>query len=89
MAIKEINFRPQQMDDKEYQFKFDNVIRFLDNGDQVKLIARFRGRELAHKEIGERELLRFAQDLDGYASAEWPPVVEGRQMFVVFTAKRK
>ena len=84
IATKEVKVRPQQMDDKEYLFKFDNIVRFLEHGDQVKLIAMLRGREIAHKELGENLLLRFAQDLKAYGKAEGPPVVQERQVFLVF-----
>ena len=89
IAVKEIRVRPQQMDDKEYQFKCDSIIRFLEHGDQVKLIAVLRGKEIAHKETGERLLLRFVQDLEEYGKAELPPVVQERQVFVVFAPKVK
>ena len=89
IAIKEIRVRPQQMDDKEYQFKFGSIIRFLEHGDQVKLIVMLRGQEITHKEIGERLLLRFFQDLEEHGKAEWPPVVQERQVFLVFAPKVK
>ena len=84
--IREVKARPQ-IEDKDYEFKLNHIIRFLEDGAQVKVIIIFRGRETARPDLGERVLLRFAKDLEKQAKAELPTVMDGRQMFLKFTPK--
>jgi len=84
--MREIKIRPIH-EDKDYQFKLEAGIRFLKEGDQLKITVMFRGREVAHPEKGEVVLLEFAKDLEKYAKAGLPPVSDGRQMWLLFTPK--
>jgi len=86
--IKEVKFRPGT-EEADYQVKLRNLIRFLTEGDKAKVTLRFRGREMAHQEIGRRLLDRLAQDLALQASVEQNPLMEGRQMVMVFSPKKK
>ena len=88
VQIKEIKFRPGT-DEGDYQIKLRNLIRFLDEGDKTKVTLRFRGRELAHQEIGARMLERLKGDLEPYGQVEQMPKMEGRQMVMVLSPKRK
>ncbi len=84
--IKEIKMRPT-IDDNDYDVKMKNVRRFLDEGDKVKVTMRFRGRELAHQELGMEVLVRVRSDLEEMAKVEQFPRMEGRQMVMVIAPK--
>ena len=86
--IKEIKFRPGT-DENDYQIKLRNIIRFLTEGDKAKVTLRFRGREMAHTEIGQKLLDRLVNDLREHAAIEQNPLMEGRQMVMMFAAKKK
>jgi translation initiation factor IF-3 len=86
--IKEIKFRPGT-DTGDYQVKLRNLIRFLEDGDKTKVTMRFRGREMAHQEIGRDLLERVKKDLEEYGSVESFPKMEGRQMIMVIGPLRK
>lgn len=88
VQIKEIKFRPGT-DDGDYNVKLRNLIRFLNDGDKAKITLRFRGREMAHQDIGVRMLERLKQDLEPYGQVEQFPKVEGRQMVMVLAPKKK
>ena len=85
--VKEVKFRPGT-DDGDYQVKLRNLIRFLNNGDKVKVTLRFRGREMAHQELGAKMLERIKLDLDEYGIVEQFPKMEGRQMVMVLASKK-
>lgn len=85
--LKEIKFRPGT-DEADYQVKMRNVRRFLDEGDKVKLTLRFRGREMAHKELGAAMLKRVETDLGEEITVEQYPRMEGRQMIMMVSAKK-
>ena len=80
--VKEIKMRPS-IDEHDYQVKMRNMRRFLDDGDKVKVTIRFRGREMAHQELGMKVLDRVREDLDEAAKVEQFPKLEGRQMIMV------
>lgn len=82
IEVKEIKMRPN-IDDHDYQTKMRAVNRFLEDGDKVKLTMRFRGREMAHQEIGLNVLKRVQDDLAEVAKVEAYPKLEGRQMIMV------
>ncbi len=82
IEVKEIKMRPN-IDEHDYQTKMRNVNRFLGDGDKVKLTMRFRGREMAHQEIGLNVLKRIQAELDEIAKVEAHPKLEGRQMVMV------
>ena len=85
--VKEIKFRPGT-EDGDYQVKLKNLIRFLTNGDKVKVTLRFRGREMAHQELGGKMLDRIKVDLDEYGVVEQFPKMEGRQMVMVLSPRK-
>lgn len=87
IQIKEIKFRPGT-DIGDYQVKLRNLIRFLENGDKAKVTLRFRGREMAHQELGMQLLKRVEADLVEYGTVEQHPKLEGRQMVMVINPKR-
>ncbi len=82
--VKEIKFRPNT-DTGDYEVKLRNLIRFLTDGDKAKVTMRFRGREMAHQELGLQMLERVEQDLKDYAVVEQRPKLEGRQMVMVLS----
>jgi len=82
IQIKEIKFRPGT-EQGDYQVKLRNLIRFLEGGDKTKVTLRFRGREMAHQELGRELLKRVEKDLVEYGSVEQFPKMEGRQMVMV------
>jgi translation initiation factor IF-3 len=82
ILVKEIKFRPK-VDEHDYQFKKKHIERFLNDGDKVKATIFFRGREMAHPEIGQRILQRLLADLADLAIAETMPRREGNQMHVI------
>ena len=86
--VKEIKFRPGT-DEGDYQIKLRKLIAFLENGDKTKITLRFRGREMAHQDIGANLLARVRDDLEEYASVEQMPQMEGRQMIMVISPKKK
>ena len=79
IEVKEIKFRPNT-DIHDYEVKMRSVTKFLDNGDKVKITMRFRGREMAHQELGRELLERVAADIEAYGKIENIPKMEGRQM---------
>ena len=85
--VKEIKFRPGT-EDGDYQVKLRNLIRFLENGDKAKVTMRYRGREMAHQEIGLQLLRRVEQDLIEYGDVEQRPEMEGRQLIMVLAPKK-
>ncbi len=82
MQVKEIKFRPGT-EEADYQVKLRNLIRFLEQGDKVKITIRFRGREMTHQELGMEVLDRLAKDIEGNAIIEQRPKIEGRQLVMV------
>ena len=87
IVVKEIKFRPGT-DEGDYKIKLRNLVRFLEEGDKTKVTLRFRGREMAHQEIGFRLLERVRGDLDPYAVVEQFPKMEGRQLVMVLSPKK-
>lgn len=89
IQVKEIKFRPGT-DEGDYQVKLRNLRRFLEGGDKAKVTIRFRGREMAHQEIGINQLTRVKTDLEDIANCEsFPHRVEGRQMIMVLAPIKK
>ena len=84
--VKEIKLRPN-IDTHDYDVKMRNARRFLGEGDKVKVTLRFRGREMAHPDIGARVLERFRDELDELAKVEQMPKFEGRQMIMVIAPR--
>jgi translation initiation factor IF-3 len=88
IQVKEIKFRPGT-DEGDYKIKLGKLVQFLEEGDKAKVTLRFRGREMAHKEFGERLLDRVRKDLDAVGLVEQFPKLEGRQMVMVLAPKKK
>jgi translation initiation factor IF-3 len=88
IQIKEVKFRPGT-DEGDYQIKLRNLIRFLEDGDKAKVTLRFRGREMAHTEIGRDVLKRLREDLAEHGVVESWPSLEGRQMTMMIAPKKK
>ncbi len=88
IQVKEIKFRPGT-DIGDYNVKLRNLTRFLTEGDKVKVTLRFRGREMAHQELGRDLLKRVENDLEELGSVEQFPKMEGRQMVMVLAPKKK
>jgi translation initiation factor IF-3 len=88
IQVKEVKFRPGT-DEGDYQIKLRNLIRFLTEGDKAKVTLRFRGREMAHTEIGRDLLRRLQGDLAAHAVVEQQPLMEGRQMVMMIAPKKK
>ena len=88
VQIKEMKFRPNT-DIGDYQVKLKNLIRFLEHGDKAKVTLRFRGRELAHQELGLELLGRVEKDLEEYGTVEQRPKMEGRQLTMVIAPSKK
>jgi translation initiation factor IF-3 len=88
IQVKEVKFRPGT-DEGDYQIKLRNLIRFFEEGDKAKVTLRFRGREMAHTDIGRQVLMRLQQDLAAYAQVEQHPLMEGRQMVMMLGPKKK
>jgi translation initiation factor IF-3 len=86
--VKEIKFSPGT-DDGDYKVKLRNLIRFLEAGDKAKISLRFRGREMAHQELGMEMLNRLEADLSDYGVVEQRPKMEGRQLIMVLGPKKK
>jgi translation initiation factor IF-3 len=88
VEVKEIKFRPK-IDRHDYETKKGHVIRFLNAGARVKVTIMFRGREMAHTELGARILDRLVEDLDGLATVDQPAKLDGRNMVMVIAPTRK
>ncbi len=88
IQVKEVKFRPGT-DVGDYQIKLRNLTRFLDEGDKAKVTVRFRGRELSHKELGMDLLKQIEMDLQDHATVEQFPKMEGRQMVMMLSPKKK
>jgi translation initiation factor IF-3 len=88
IQVKEIKFRPGT-DEGDYKIKLAKLVSFLEEGDKAKVTLRFRGREMAHREFGERLLERVRGDLDAVGVVEQFPRLEGRQMVMVLAPKKK
>jgi translation initiation factor IF-3 len=86
--VKEVKFRPGT-EEHDYQIKLQNLVRFLTQGDKAKVTLRFRGREMAHQELGVKLLKRVENDLEELAIVEQFPKMEGRQLVMVMTPKKK
>jgi translation initiation factor IF-3 len=86
IEVKEIKFRPK-VDEHDYQFKKDHIQRFLADGDKVKATVFFRGREIAHPDIGRRILERLIAELSDEAVTESMPRMEGNTMHTIFSRK--
>ena len=84
IQVKELKFRPNT-DDHDYDFKRNHAIRFLKEGNRVKAMVQFRGREIAHVDLGKKLLLRFAEDLSGAGAVEGQPRLEGRFAHVMIS----
>src|SRR5271167_1060490 len=84
VQVKELKFRPNT-DDHDYDFKKNHAIRFLQDGNRVKAIVQFRGREIAHTDLGRKLLIRFAADLTQYGAVEGQPRLEGRNAHVMIS----
>ena len=87
VQIKEIKFRPGT-EEGDYQVKLRSLVKFLENGDKTKITLRFRGREMAHRELGAQLLKRVEEDLSELAAVEQFPKLEGRQMVMVMAPKK-
>ncbi|MBI2308495.1 MAG: translation initiation factor IF-3 [Rhodocyclales bacterium] len=88
VQVKEVKFRPGT-DENDYQIKLRNMLRFLDEGDKVKVTLRFRGREMAHQEFGMRQLERIKTDVEAIGQVEQMPKMEGRQMIMIIAPVKK
>ena len=82
VEVKEIKLRPN-IDEHDYQVKMKNVRKFIDSGDKVKVTLRFRGREMAHQELGAQVLSRVREEMEELTKVEAVPKMEGRQMVMV------
>lgn len=88
IQVKEVKFRPGT-DEGDYQVKLRNLTRFLDEGNKAKVTLRFRGREMAHRDLGYKLLKRVEDDLSDYGTVEQHPLMEGRQMVMVMAPVKK
>jgi len=88
VQLKEVKFRPGT-EEGDYQVKLRNLVRFLEQGDKTKITLRFRGREMAHRELGSQLLQRVEQDLTELAIVEQRPKMEGRQMVMVMAPRKR
>lgn len=86
--VKEMKFRPGT-EDGDYQVKLRNLIRFLENGDKAKVSLRYRGREMAHQELGMGVMQRIEKDLEELAVVEQRPKMEGRQLIMVMAPRKR
>src|SRR5271166_4334003 len=84
VQVKELKFRPNT-DDHDYEFKKNHAIRFLKEGNRVKAVVQFRGREIAHTDLGKKLLVRFAEDLSTHGAVEGQPRLEGRNAHVIIS----
>lgn len=88
ITVKEIKFRPGT-DEHDYLFKKNNAARILQEGDKVKATVHFRGREITHKQLGNELLVRLEKDLADAGTVEVRPKLEGMNMFIIITPKKK
>jgi translation initiation factor IF-3 len=88
IQVKEVKFRPGT-EEADYQVKLRNLVRFLTEGDKAKVTLRFRGREMVHQDIGRKLLSRVSTDLAQHGIIEQNPIMEGKQMVMVFAPKKK
>jgi translation initiation factor IF-3 len=88
VQVKEIKFRPST-EEGDYQVKLRNLIRFLEEGDKTKITLRFRGREMAHQDLGRKLLKRVETDLTEHGTVEQRPKMEGRQMVMIVVPAKK
>ncbi len=88
IQVKEVKFRPST-EVGDYQVKIRSLVRFLSDGDKAKITVRFRGREMAHKDLGMDLLTRIEKELEEFATVEQFPKLEGRQMVMVLAPKKK
>ncbi len=88
IQVKEVKFRPGT-GEADYQIKLRNLTRFLTEGDKAKVTLRFRGREMVHQDIGRKLLDRVSTDLAPHSVVEQNPLMEGKQMVMVFAPKKK
>jgi translation initiation factor IF-3 len=86
--VKEVKFRPGT-EEADYQVKLRNLVRFLTHGDKTKVTLRFRGREMAHQELGAELLQRVQKDLEELGTVEQYPQMEGRQMVMIIAPKKR
>jgi translation initiation factor IF-3 len=84
IQVKELKFRPNT-DEHDYNFKKNHAVRFLQEGNRVKAVVQFRGREIAHVDLGRKLLLRFAQDIAAFGAVEGEPRLEGRFFHVIIS----
>ena len=84
VQVKELKFRPNT-DDHDYSFKKNHAIRFLQDGNRVKAVVQFRGREIAHADLGKKLLMRFAEDLTQFGTVEGVPRLEGRNAHILIS----
>lgn len=87
IVIKEVKFRPNT-DDHDYEFKKNNVLRFLGDGDKVKAVVQFRGREITHREIGQQLMDRLLGDVTVAANVEYRPRMEGNALTAILAPKK-
>ena len=87
IVVKEIKFRPGT-DEGDYKIKLRNLVRFLEEGDKAKVTLRYRGREMAHQELGVRLIERVKADLEPYGTVEQFPKMEGRQLIMVLAPRK-
>src|SRR5712671_7489055 len=87
VQVKELKFRPNT-DDHDYEFKKNHAIRFLKEGNRVKAVVQFRGREIAHSELGKKLLVRFAEDLAAFGTVEASPRMEGRNAHILISPSK-
>jgi len=87
IVVKEIKFRPGT-DEGDYKIKLRNLVRFLEEGDKAKITLRYRGREMAHQELGSRLIERVKTDLEPYSTVEQYPKMEGRQLIMVLAPRK-
>jgi len=88
ILVKELKFRPNT-DDHDYDFKKNHAIRFLQEGNRVKAVVQFRGREIAHTDLGQKLLQRFAADIAAYGQVDGQPRMEGRNAHVIISPIKK
>ena len=87
VQVKELKFRPNT-DDHDYDFKKNHAIRFLQEGNRVKAVVQFRGREIAHTDLGKRLLIRFSEDLAAFGTVEGIPRMEGRNAHILISPSK-
>lgn len=88
IQVKELKFRPNT-DDHDYDFKKNHAIRFLKEGNRVKAVVQFRGREIAHTDLGQKLLQRFAADIAEFGTMDGQPRMEGRNAHVIISPVKK